>query len=58
MSIAYVLMVSDVQYRDICSFHLALQSNNAYKISLKENKSQPLELIEMNWNCLYINIRC
>ena len=41
-----------------CSFQLTLQSNNAYKISLKEYKSQPIELNDMNGPCLLINIRC
>ena len=50
--------VSDVQKRDICSFQLTLQSNNAYKISLNENKSQPLGINDMNGLCLLINIHC
>ena len=36
----------------------ALQSNNAYKISLKENDSQPQGLNDMTELCLLIHIHC
>ena len=39
-------------------FQLTLQSNTAYKISLKENNNQPLGLNDMNGHCLFINICC
>ena len=38
--------------RDICSFQLTLQSNNANKIRLKKNKNQPLGQHDNNGHCL------
>ena len=40
--------VSDIYWRDICSFQLTLQSNNVYKIGYNKNKNQPRGLNKMN----------
>ena len=36
------------------SFQLTFNSNNAYKISFKENKNKQLELNDMNGRCLFL----
>ena len=52
------IKVSDVLSRDFCSFQLKFNKNNAYKISIKENKNKQLGQNDIIGNCLLINIQC